>query len=52
MLVSIHNKQHRKLVDSNFISNHITIKEKTTLFNSSSYLVKLVLNSYNILYLD
>ena len=47
MLVNMHSKQHRKIVESNIISNYNQIKQKPGLINLSPYLVKLVLNSYN-----
>ena len=48
MLVNIHNKMYINIVESNIISNYNTIKYQHVFFNLSPYLVKSVINSYNI----
>ena len=48
MLVNIHNKQHRKVVESFIILIKIISNKDPGFFNLSSYLVKLIQNSYNI----
>ena len=53
MLDNINNKQHRKIVESNIISK--MIKKQFFLRGEGStslYLVQLVQNNYNILYLN
>ena len=48
MLVNSIIKKRPKIVESNIISNHNTIKQKPIFFNLSLYSVKLELNSYKI----
>ena len=54
MLIHIHNKQHRKIIESNIILNYHNIKQtKRPVFsNLTLYKVTLVLNSHNITYLN
>ena len=44
MLDNIHNKKHRKIVETRLISNYKTINERSIFFKLSPYLIKLVLN--------
>ena len=39
MLASIYNKQHRKIVESNIISNYNTIQQRPDFFNLCPYLL-------------
>ena len=48
MLINIHNKRRRKIVEFSIISNYDSIKQLLGFSNLSFYLIKLVLNSYNI----
>ena len=51
ILVNLHNKKHRKSVDSSIISNYNSMKQRPGFSNLSSHLFKLVLKNYKIPYL-
>ena len=52
MIIRIHNNQHRKIVESNIISNYNMIKQRPYTINLSLSFVELVLNRYNIHYIN
>ena len=57
MLINIHKKQHKKIVDSSIISNYNTVKQRPIFLcffflSNLSYLVQLMLKSYEVQYLN
>ena len=48
MLINLHNKQHRKGIESSILSNYNTDRNWAGFYNLTAYLVKLALNYLNI----